>query len=90
MEIGEKIKDDKMKQHSDLVGANSLFRPRMTPLGVEDLWGQRGDLFEEEEILGSCFCFWTEVVTGGRATLSIQGFDHFLKPEIFRGDPTHS
>ena len=37
---------------------------------------------EEEEVEA-----WLERSTAGRVTLSIQGFHHFVKPEIFQGDP---
>ena len=62
--------------------------PRMTR-GVEDLWGPSGDLFQEDE--KDEIAAWTEISRGdGRATLSVQGFHDFLKPEIFQGDVTLS
>ena len=52
----------------------------------EEVWGPtEGDEESEEEIEA-----WVEIRGAGRATVSIQGFHHFLKPEIFRGDPTNS
>ena len=71
-----------------------LFCPRM--IGglvkrVEEVWGEgeEEDLVhgeeEEEEVEA-----WLESATAGRVTLSIQGFYHFVKPEIFQGDPIFS
>ena len=68
-----------------------LFCPRM--IGglvkrVEEVWGEgeeeglvHGEEGEEEVEA------WLEIPTAGRVTLSIQGFHHFVKPEIFQGDP---
>ena len=75
-----------------------LFCPRMIgglAKRVEEVWGEgeeeglvhgeeglvHGE--EEEEEVEA----WLESPTAGRVTLSIQGFHHFFKPEIFQGDP---
>merc|ERR1719222_93953 len=54
---------------------------RMRRGEFEDVWGPtEGEEETEEEIEA-----WVEINRAGRATVSIQGFHHFLKPEIFRG-----
>ena len=68
-----------------------LFCPRMIgglAKRVEEVWGEgeeeglvHGEEGEEEVEA------WLENPTAGRVTLSIQGFHHFVKPEIFQGDP---
>ena len=62
----------------------------MTRGGLEGVWGPREDLSQEREETEDEIAAWMEIGSAGRATLSLQGFHHFLKPEIFRGDPTQS
>ena len=60
----------------------------MTRGGLEGVWAPREDLSQEMEETEDEIAAWMEIGSAGRATLSLQGFHHFLKPEIFRGDPT--
>ena len=55
--------------------------------GVEDEWGPTGGVFQEDE-KDEIVAVWTQIAGGGgRATLSVHGFHHFLKQEIFQGNP---